>query len=336
MTETDSEDLRQEESSTHQIAERMVLMEDPSGGFRLEPIAYQPRPFKPSTDLVIRDQSPRNARLVQYHREQHEECCKLWRECDRLDNRLKGVREHQGMGSPDNRLLKNVTHRRKRERAKKLSTLNRASTEISREQWLNMRKFANRTLNRSDKNILRAWFKSLDVDGSGNISIDELMDPLLSTGSVESAVQVRDIVKTMDINHDGELDFEELMRMFEGRTNKKKYGANFSGVIESLQMLMPPDTTATDDSTDPLLPMKVALGVARRRYLMNSIVKKDRKELKPLPPITAKTSLQQRKRKFSKDRRRRATQNYLCNTIGGIVERHMDQVRREATARQGL
>jgi hypothetical protein len=324
MTETEAAGgMPEDEITTHQIAERMVLKEDSSGGFRLEPIPYQPGPFKVSIPVPPIEQSPRNARMIQHHRDQHVQCCKLWRECERLDDRLKGTDKQIVMSSP----TQSAVRQRKCERAQKLSTLNLASTEISREQWLNGRNMANRTLNRNDRNVLRAWFKSLDVDGSGNISMDELMDPLLSTGSVESALQVRDIVNRLDINNDGELDFRELMRMFEGRNNKKMYGKNFSGLIDSLQMVMPPDASSTDASTDKLLPMKVALGVARRRYLMDTICVEKAEKPSVLPSITGKKGREARARRFSRERQERATQKYLCNTIGGIVERHMEQVR---------
>ena len=66
----------------------------------------------------------------------------------------------------------------------------------------------------NSKEKLRAAFNMFDKDGSGTISHDEIRD-VFSSGGVNSMTKnaIDEIIKEIDINGDGEIDFEEFVEM---------------------------------------------------------------------------------------------------------------------------
>lgn len=61
---------------------------------------------------------------------------------------------------------------------------------------------------------LKAIFTSFDADGSGRIDLDELTAALAKGGKKMSRSEVENIVKLVDKNHDGEIDFDEFREVF--------------------------------------------------------------------------------------------------------------------------
>lgn len=59
--------------------------------------------------------------------------------------------------------------------------------------------------------MIRSWFALLDTDGSGTIGLDELQDPLLSTGVASSREEVLELVKRVDKDGSGEVSLDEFM-----------------------------------------------------------------------------------------------------------------------------
>ena len=82
--------------------------------------------------------------------------------------------------------------------------------------------------NRFQRLELKKFFKLLDIDGSGEIDISELEGPLLSTGLVYNQATLEALVKRIDKDHSGEIDYYEFLDAFkpiearqEGRINKE-------------------------------------------------------------------------------------------------------------------
>ena len=69
---------------------------------------------------------------------------------------------------------------------------------------------AARFLNK-DKRMLRKWFKELDTDNSGEVSVIELQDPLLSAGIFKTIPQIFRVMLNADKNDTMGLDFEEFL-----------------------------------------------------------------------------------------------------------------------------
>ena len=63
---------------------------------------------------------------------------------------------------------------------------------------------------------LRIYFNSLDSDGGGSIGTDELEDPLIALGLLDSRAQVEKIVDAVDDDGSGMLEFAEFLQIIKG------------------------------------------------------------------------------------------------------------------------
>lgn len=80
--------------------------------------------------------------------------------------------------------------------------------------WLTKRgKETNWLASREQLRMLKCWFNSLDADGSGDVGLDELCEPLVSTGLCASIAEVQALIETVDSSGDGEIDFDEFLAM---------------------------------------------------------------------------------------------------------------------------
>lgn len=58
---------------------------------------------------------------------------------------------------------------------------------------------------------LKTWFDFIDADGSGEIDVDELEDPLTSLGLATTRDEVQRLVEVVDADNSGEIGFEEFV-----------------------------------------------------------------------------------------------------------------------------
>jgi hypothetical protein len=92
--------------------------------------------------------------------------------------------------------------------------------------------------------LLRRWFDSLDTDGSGEIGLDELEDPLVSVGLARDREDVRKLIQHVAKSCSGEVNFQDFLNLM----NPKK--STRPRVRHSLDQLPPFKTTSiTDDFT---------------------------------------------------------------------------------------
>ena len=61
---------------------------------------------------------------------------------------------------------------------------------------------------------MKNFYNQLDTDKSGMIGPDEIEETLISLGLARTKEEVDDIVKSLDVDGNGELDFEEFLQMF--------------------------------------------------------------------------------------------------------------------------
>ena len=61
---------------------------------------------------------------------------------------------------------------------------------------------------------MKDFFLQLDTDRSGMIGSHEIEETLISLGLARTREEVDDIVKSLDTDGNGELDFEEFLQMF--------------------------------------------------------------------------------------------------------------------------
>ena len=134
------------------------------------------------------------------------------------------------------------------------------------------------------KRALRTWFDHLDDDRSGEVDVDELADPLLSTGIASTLQEVKDLIRTVDKDDSGEIGFDEFLKVMQPKPTKlttlettpiKKKGGGKKGTpapigggtannpIAQLQKIQ----TSTGN-----MDMKVVVAIQRRKFLMNAVV----------------------------------------------------------------
>lgn len=62
----------------------------------------------------------------------------------------------------------------------------------------------------------------MDFDGSGNIGVDEMEFPLIGLGLADNRIQVEIMYKEMDLDENGEIDFDEFLQLVK-KSEKKEY-----------------------------------------------------------------------------------------------------------------
>lgn len=109
----------------------------------------------------------------------------------------------------------------------------------------------------SDRRKLRNWFKALDFDQSGEVSVYELQDPLISAGILKTRDQVFRVLLNADKNGTMGLDFKEFLDALHGNALAK------SGQLVELQNI---------GSSESGLSMDTQITAERRKKLINSCV----------------------------------------------------------------
>lgn len=130
-------------------------------------------------------------------------------------------------------------------------------TEI--EDWCRIRgKVPNYKYTNAQKRVLRKWFRALDYDGSGEVNVEELQDPLLSSGIFKTREQVVRVLANVDKNNTMGIDFEEFLLALSG--NKLADDSK----LKRLQRM----------SADPVFDTDTLLTAERRNKLIKSILRR--------------------------------------------------------------
>ena len=65
------------------------------------------------------------------------------------------------------------------------------------------------------------WFDFIDTDKSGEISAEELQDPLIAIGVAKDRDAVRALIAKVDKDGSGEIGFQEFVDVVEGKYDQK-------------------------------------------------------------------------------------------------------------------
>jgi len=133
--------------------------------------------------------------------------------------------------SPEMRHRRNDLRRQLENQTTNLSglrdRLQREMQEDTEDKWLKQhKKQTNGRFDGAQRRELRRFFRALDIDSSGEISIAELESPLLTTGVVSSMKELEDLVKKIDYDHSGEIDLQEFMAAFKPASKSKALKMN--------------------------------------------------------------------------------------------------------------
>jgi len=229
-------------------------------------------------------QLPLNVRLQAIRKKQTKSASNrqvLQQQCQAVDARLRRRR-----GSAFKKNGRKLVRQKRRVR----DNLVIQASEDRRHNWLLARGMLGEHIQKqeSDKRLLRQWFNSLDTNLSGSISAAELMDPLLATGLVSHLGEVNEMIATIDVNNDGEIDFQELLQLYEcphsvlaekhreAGVNAQEQiakamrcAATIKTMLMSLQSTL--DGFKTNSEQDKFA-KHMAINVVRRRCLMDTVL----------------------------------------------------------------
>lgn len=94
------------------------------------------------------------------------------------------------------------------------------------EKWLEgTGKFPKSRWHIKEKRSLKEWFDKLDQDGSGDIDVEELADPLLSSGITKSVSEVKYLVGSFDHDNSGGIGFQEFLSIMKTNHIATKFNA---------------------------------------------------------------------------------------------------------------
>ncbi|KAG9413258.1 hypothetical protein AC1031_016273 [Aphanomyces cochlioides] len=106
--------------------------------------------------------------------------------------------------------------------------------------------------------LMRRWFEFLDTDGSGEIGLNELEDPLVSVGLAKCRMDVRRLIQTVDDSDNGEVNFDEFLTMMHGKTTADNSVVKLFTDLQAGKL------------GDLTLPFPVLITAYRRRMLLNA------------------------------------------------------------------
>ncbi|CAG9324728.1 unnamed protein product [Blepharisma stoltei] len=115
-----------------------------------------------------------------------------------------------------------------------------------------------------DRCKLRRYFSTLDENKHGCIGYKELEDPLIALGIAETRQQVEEMVKSVDFDGSGSIEFEEFLTILRGSKGNAAIANFFKGLIEG--------TLIKDAKT---LPLKLVVSAYRRKMLMDALMAKE-------------------------------------------------------------
>lgn len=98
----------------------------------------------------------------------------------------------------------------------------------------------------------------------GCIGYKELEDPLIALGLAETRQQVEEMVKSVDFDGSGSIEFEEFLTILRGSKGNAAIASFFKGLIEG--------TLIKDART---LPFKLVVSAYRRKMLMDALMAKE-------------------------------------------------------------
>ena len=142
------------------------------------------------------------------------------------------------------------------------------------------------TISVAERRQMWHFFRALDKDRSGHISVGELLGPLVGVGMASSEGDVRAFVNDVDTDHSGLIDFEEFILALEGQKKKAlerccKKGTKHTKSLPNLPTVTkkqdpPPLTTAeneTEEKTDEAPVLRLARPLESLRGVTGNVIR---------------------------------------------------------------
>ncbi len=149
------------------------------------------------------------------------------------------------------------------------------------EKWLG--RFPEAQWRIKEKRALKVWFDKLDTDQSGEIDVEELADPLLSTGLAKNMSEVRSLIRRVDEDRSNGIGFQEFLTVMKSNketTNKRVFKSQGSkkGKVDEQISRVKRIKRQTDSTTEKWTKVMDLADYGRKP-------KAKKKKKKPLNPI---------------------------------------------------
>jgi len=90
-------------------------------------------------------------------------------------------------------------------------------------KWLYKRRLEGRlAFTNAERTSWRKCFNQLDSDGGGSIGVDELVGPLIGLGFADSREEVEEIVREVDEDGSGMIEFDEFLLIIKNSDSNEK------------------------------------------------------------------------------------------------------------------
>lgn len=111
------------------------------------------------------------------------------------------------------------------------------------------------------------YFTSLDQEGRGSIGCRELEEPLIALGLADNRKQVEEMIKLVDSDDSGQIEFEEFLGIVKGGKDNAPISKFFKGLIEGKLI-----------KDSKVLPFRTVVSAYRRQMIMNALMCHDTKK----------------------------------------------------------
>ncbi|KAL4161772.1 hypothetical protein PRNP1_002324 [Phytophthora ramorum] len=123
--------------------------------------------------------------------------------------------------------------------------------------------------------LMRRWFDSLDTDGSGEVGLDELEDPLVSVGLAENRDDVQHLIEEVDLNGTGSVTFDAFLNMLYPERVKRERMRRSPLPLHTPKHRPPERPAVSPDLQagklgDMAIPFPVLITAYRRRMLLDA------------------------------------------------------------------
>ena len=117
---------------------------------------------------------------------------------------------------------------------------------------------------------LKECFSSLDDDGSGAISVEELETPLIGLGFADSREEVENLINLVDVDGSGLIEFDEFLLVIK-TTDQNEKTAKINKFFKDL-------SSGMGNEEQKILSFNQIVQAIRRSYMMDAILCKEDKE----------------------------------------------------------
>lgn len=124
---------------------------------------------------------------------------------------------------------------------------------------------------------IKRYFNSLDTEAQGKISLEKLEDPLITLGITNDFDEVEQILKTIDSNNNGYIEFDEFLGILNEKTTSKQggglSGGNNTAILDFFKNMI--DGKLSIGGNSKTMSFGLVISTLRRKKILNILTDKN-------------------------------------------------------------